>query len=83
VPKVTLGLGAFIGGILLTLVRFPTYPGAVIDPQIMRHLALSWIPCVLLLNGGSVVALLFYRIDRATHERNVAQLREAAAEPLA
>jgi hypothetical protein len=26
-----------------------------------------------------VVALSFYKIDRATHERNVARLREAAA----
>jgi glycoside/pentoside/hexuronide:cation symporter, GPH family len=79
VPKVTLGIGAFIAGILLTVVRFPTYPGAVIDPAIMRHLALAWIPCVVALNGGSVAALLFYRIDRETHERNVESLRAAAA----
>jgi hypothetical protein len=38
-----------------------------------------YIPCVILLNGGSVVALQFYKIDRATHESNVARLREAAA----
>jgi Na+/melibiose symporter-like transporter len=79
VPKVTLGLGAFIAGILLTVVRFPTYAGAVVDPQIVRHLALVWIPCVMAFNGGSVVALLFYRIDRETHERNVENLRTAAA----
>jgi Na+/melibiose symporter-like transporter len=79
VPKVTLGVGAFIAGILLTIVRFPTYPGAVIDPQIIRHLALTWIPCVVLFNGGSVVALLFYRIDKETHARNVENLRAAAA----
>ena len=47
--------------------------------EIVRHLALYYIPCVILLNGGSVVALQFYKIDRATHERNVATLREAAA----
>jgi GPH family glycoside/pentoside/hexuronide:cation symporter len=80
VPKFTTGLGAFIAGGLISLVRFPTHamPGTV-DPEIVRHLALFYIPCVILLNGGSVVALQFYKIDRATHESNVARLREAAA----
>jgi Na+/melibiose symporter-like transporter len=80
VPKFTTGLGAFIAGSLISLVHFPVkaQPGTV-DPDIVRHLALYYIPCVILLNGGSVVALSFYRIDRATHERNVASLREAAA----
>jgi Na+/melibiose symporter-like transporter len=80
VPKFTVGLGAFIAGSLISLVGFPVkaVPGTV-DPDIVRHLALYYIPCVILLNGGSVVALSFYRIDRATHERNVASLREAAA----
>jgi len=80
VPKFTVGLGAFIAGSLISLVGFPVkaQPGTV-DPDIVRHLALYYIPCVILLNGGSVVALSFYRIDRAAHERNVAHLREAAA----
>ncbi|MGH3583974.1 MAG: MFS transporter, partial [Mycobacterium sp.] len=72
VPKFTVGLGAFIAGSLISLVGFPVkaVPGTV-DPEIVRHLALYYIPCVILLNGGSVVALSFYKIDRATHERNV------------
>ncbi|HZZ69210.1 MAG TPA: MFS transporter, partial [Phenylobacterium sp.] len=80
VPKFTTGLGAFIAGALISLVHFPTHamPGTV-DPEIVRRLAIYYIPCVILLNGGSVVALQFYKIDRATHERNVAHLREAAA----
>jgi GPH family glycoside/pentoside/hexuronide:cation symporter len=80
VPKFTTGLGAFVAGGLISLVHFPTHaiPGTV-DPDIVRRLALFYIPCVILLNGGSVVALQFYKIDRATHERNVAHLREAAA----
>lgn len=79
-PKFTGGLGAFIAGGLISLVGFPVkaVPGTV-DPEIVRHLAMFYIPCVILLNGGSVVALSFYRIDRATHERNVAHLRDAAA----
>jgi glycoside/pentoside/hexuronide:cation symporter, GPH family len=80
VPKFTAGLGAFVAGGLISLVHFPAHaiPGTV-DPDIVRRLALFYIPCVILLNGGSVVALQFYKIDRATHERNVAHLREAAA----
>ena len=80
VPKFTIGLGAFIAGGLISLVGFPVkaVPGTV-DPEIVRHLALYYIPCVILLNGGSVAVLLFYKIDRAAHDRNVASLREAAA----
>ena len=80
VPKFTGGLGAFVAGALISLVHFPTHatPGSV-DPEIVRRLALCYIPCVILLNGGSVVVLQFYRIDRATHAHNVARLREAAA----
>jgi Na+/melibiose symporter-like transporter len=82
VPKFTGGIGAFIAGALISLVHFPAKaaPGTV-DPEIVRHLALYYIPCVVLLNGGSVVALSFYRIDHAAHERNVERLRRAALEP--
>jgi Na+/melibiose symporter-like transporter len=80
VPKFTTGLGAFIAGALISLVHFPVQaqPGSV-DPDIVRQLALYYIPCVIVLNGGSVLVLSFYKIDRATHERNVERLREAAA----
>ena len=38
-----------------------------------------YLPCILIFNGGSVAVLLFYRLDRATHERNLETLAEAAA----
>lgn len=81
VGKFTLGIGAFIAGILISAVGFPVHavPGTV-DPDIVRHLAMFYLPCILIFNGGSVVVLRFYRIDRAAHEANVARLREAAAE---
>src|SRR3546814_20708569 len=80
VPKFTTGIGAFIAGALISAVGFPVkaMPGTV-DPEIVRHLAIYYIPCVIALNGGTVAVLLFYKIDRATHERNVATLRKAAA----
>jgi len=80
VGKFTLGIGSFIGGALISAVHFPAHaiPGTV-DPAIVRHLAMLYLPCILIFNGGSVVVLQFYRIDRAAHEQNIARLREAAA----
>jgi Na+/melibiose symporter-like transporter len=79
VGKFTLGIGAFVAGILISAVSFPVHalPGTV-DPEIVRRLALYYLPCILVFNGGSVVVLQFYRIDRAAHEANIARLREAS-----
>lgn len=78
--KCTVGVGAFLAGALLSLVDFPTHAvqGSV-DPQLMRTLALVYLPVVAALSGLSIAVLSFYKIDRATHERNLASLSEAAA----
>jgi Na+/melibiose symporter-like transporter len=80
VPKFTLGFGAFVAGALITFVGFPAHavPGTV-DPAIVRHLAMLYLPCVVIFNGGSVAVLIFYRLDRATHERNLQRISETAA----
>lgn len=80
VGKFTMGIGAFIAGILISAVGFPVHaaPGTV-DPDIVRRLAMFYLPCILIFNGGSVVVLQLYRIDRASHEQNLATLRDAAA----
>ncbi len=80
VPKVTAGVGSVIAGALVSLVAFPVRAktGSV-DPDILRHLALLYLPCIAALNGAAIVALSFHRMDRATHEQNLARLREAAA----
>jgi len=80
VPKFTVGLGAFVAGILLSLVHFPTKaaPGTV-DPQIVHHLALCWIPCSIVFSGGSVLTLSLYKISREAHARNVSTIAQAAA----
>lgn len=78
--KCTIGVGAFAAGALLSAVEFPAHAiQGTVDPQIMRHLALAYLPTVALLSGLSIAVLGFYRIDRATHERNLSRLREAAA----
>jgi Na+/melibiose symporter-like transporter len=80
VPKFTVGLGAFIAGILITLAGFKAgaAPGSV-PPEVVRHLAFYWIPCSIVFSGGSVLVLSLYRIDRSVHARNVATLAQAAA----
>jgi Na+/melibiose symporter-like transporter len=79
VPKFTLGFGAFIAGAILSYVGFPTHaePGSV-DAHVVRQLALLYLPCILIFNGGSVLVLVFYKLDAATHERNLAVLDAAA-----
>jgi Na+/melibiose symporter-like transporter len=80
VPKFTIGFGTFIGGAILSYVGFPTHaiPGTL-DPEIVRRLAMLYLPCVAIFNGGSVAVLMFYKLDRAAHERNLEQIGEAAA----
>ncbi|HEY2661045.1 MAG TPA: MFS transporter [Caulobacteraceae bacterium] len=78
--KLTTGVGAFMAGVLLTVVRFPTHAAqGTVDPALMRHLALLYLPAHTLLTAASIAVLFFYRIDRSTHEHNLELLREAAA----
>jgi Na+/melibiose symporter-like transporter len=82
VPKLTMGLGGLIGGLMLEFVHFP--PGAeqgltdVVDPAVMRNLALVSMPAGAVLNLISVAILMFYRIDRRAHEANLEALKHAA-----
>ena len=80
VSKFTVGLGALVAGALITFVGFPAHavPGTV-DPAIIRHLAILYLPCIVIFNGGSVVVLMFYKLDRATHEENLERMAQAAA----
>ena len=83
VPKITTGIGGVIGTMMLEFVHFPAGAehGAVdvVDPQIMRSLALISLPAGAVLNLASIAVLLFYRIDRASHEANLEALRMAAS----
>ncbi|HWE99096.1 MAG TPA: MFS transporter, partial [Caulobacteraceae bacterium] len=78
--KFTGGVGAFIAGILLHQVHFPAHAerGAV-DPALMRHLATLYLPITVTLNVIAISLLGLYRIDRRTHEENLATLRQAAS----
>jgi Na+/melibiose symporter-like transporter len=81
--KFTGGIGAFLAGVLLTVVRFPEHAiRGTVDPEIMRHLVLLYLPTTVVLNLLAISALGLYRIDRRTHENNLESLRAAAATAL-
>jgi GPH family glycoside/pentoside/hexuronide:cation symporter len=79
-PKLTNGVGSFVAGLMLTAVRFPdAAKQGTVDPQIMRHLALLSLPVGFGLSMIGTAVLIFYRIDRKSHERNLETLADAAA----
>jgi Na+/melibiose symporter-like transporter len=84
VPKITAGLGGFVGTLMLAAVHFPVGVASggaadVVDPTVMRNLALISMPAGAVLNLIAVGVLMFYRIDRSAHEANLEALRLAAS----
>jgi Na+/melibiose symporter-like transporter len=82
-PKVTTGIGTLIGGLMLEFVHFHIHvaPGGArsVDPAVMRNLALIATPAGAILSTLSVVVLIFYRIDRKSHEANLEALALATS----
>jgi GPH family glycoside/pentoside/hexuronide:cation symporter len=79
-PKFTAGIGSVIAGELLTIVHFPAHAAqGSVPPELMRHLVLLFLPVYVVLVTLSILVLLFYRIDRESHERNIERMREALA----
>ena len=68
-------------GIILAVVHFPqttaTRAGAHIDPDIVRNLALVYLPTIFVLYVIAALCLNGYRITREKHEENLRTLRGA------
>lgn len=80
VQKSTSGFGVLLSGLLIDYVGFPKHASvATLDPAIMRRLLFIYMPLQFVLFAIAILCLLRYRIDRATHEANLARLSEAAA----
>ena len=77
--KITTAFAAVIPGLLLTYIRYPTgaAPGEV-DPAILRHMAIIYLPLVTALYLCSTSMLFVYRIDRKQHEANLEHIAQAA-----
>ncbi|HEY5107934.1 MAG TPA: MFS transporter [Caulobacteraceae bacterium] len=78
--KVASGVATLLPGLLLAFVRFPLHASPeTLDPAIMRHLAIIYLPLTVGLSLCSTTMLLFYRIDRRSHEDNLRRLADSAA----
>jgi len=75
IAKCVTGVGTFFSGLILAWVSFPQHatPGQV-DPAILYHLGVVFVPIVTIFSGTAIGVLMFYDIDRSTHLRNVEQL---------
>lgn len=76
--KFVSGFGVLAAGLLLSAVHFPTAatPGQV-DPAILRHLALIYLPTVAVVYALSIACLAGYRISRASHQADLEKLGRA------
>ena len=73
--KLSAGMASAVPGLLLALVGFPPHADpATLNPEVMRRLALFSLPLWVALGLAATGVLLFYRIDRRTHEANLAEL---------
>jgi Na+/melibiose symporter-like transporter len=81
ISKCVTGVGTFLSALMLAWVSFPQHatPGQV-DPAILRHLGIVFVPIVTMFSAISIAVLMFYNIDRSTHEKNIERL-ESADEP--
>ena len=75
IQKAVTGLGVFAAGIVLWLAHFPTnaMPGHV-DPAIIRHFALIYVPAVFVIYGFSLAVISRFPITRERHEENLRRL---------
>jgi Na+/melibiose symporter-like transporter len=74
------GIGAFLAGVLLSVVKFPAkaVPGTV-SMDLMRNLVLVNLPTITVFNLAAIVCVSFYALDRTKHEQNLAVLRARTA----
>ncbi len=82
IPKISGGGGAFGGSLIIALIHLPAHAQqGTIPAPILRDLGLVFLPVSAMMNGLAIAALLFYRIDQAALERNLAALAAAPATP--
>jgi Na+/melibiose symporter-like transporter len=75
VPKLSVAVGGFLATILIAAVKFPVHAQqGQVDPAIMRHLALLYLPTAAVLAVISILILLGYGIDQNKHEANLVDL---------
>lgn len=83
IQKAVSGLGVFLSGLALAYVNFPEKATPeTVDPAVVHELVVVFMAGITVFALLSLVALSFYPINRAVHQRMVAELearRQAAA----
>ncbi len=73
--KLAGSMASIIPGFMLLWVGMPekAKPESL-DPSVMTHLALMYLPTAVIFGGLAIAALTYYRLDHASHEANLAKL---------
>lgn len=79
VNKAVSGIGIFGASMIVAAIGFPkgAAPGEV-DPDVVRNLALVYVPIQMALYGIATLLLLGYGISRASHAETLRQLTARA-----
>ncbi len=73
--KAVSGIGVVVAGQILHFAQFPENAKVVgVAPEVLSHLGWTYVVALWCFNGGCLVTLSFYAIDRAKHQANVASL---------
>lgn len=71
------GVGIFFSGLILSLSQFPTHANPLtLDPSVMRHLFMVYLPVLTVLHLIAFYFFWSYRITREQHAENVKRLAE-------
>ncbi len=80
IAKCVTGVGTFLSGLILAWVSFPQHAQqGHVDPAVLYHLGMVFVPTVTTFSAIAIAVLLVYNIDRSTHLENVARLEGANA----
>jgi GPH family glycoside/pentoside/hexuronide:cation symporter len=75
ISKCVTGVGTFMSGLILAWVSFPQHAiRGQVDPAILDHLGMVYVPISATCSAISIGVLMFYDVDRSTHQQNLERL---------
>jgi GPH family glycoside/pentoside/hexuronide:cation symporter len=73
--KMVSGVGVFVSGLMLAIIAFPAHAQrGHVPPEVLRNMALVYVPSILVIYLLTIACMWFYSIDRSAHEANLATL---------
>lgn len=79
--KAVSGMGVFVSGMVLAAIAFPEKARPeLLDPALLQRLGIVYVLSLVGTTALALTTLAFYPITRDSHNRTVAQLREARAQ---